>query len=122
MISLGAEAASSGAAKAKRPRHTGLVAIVTGFVVLALLPILSLIWIALTGSVEDLSHVVTTVLPGSLRTTLLLMALVAFFTASIGVISAWLVSGFEFPLRRMLSWMLVPSGCRTSVSGGLQFC
>ncbi|MGO4833590.1 ABC transporter permease, partial [Rhizobiaceae sp. 2RAB30] len=44
---------------------------------------------------------------GSIRTTLLLLVLVAAGTASIGVVSAWLVVGFDFPLRRILAWALV---------------
>ena len=89
------------------PKHAGLFAGVVALVLLALLPIISLIGIALSGTSEDLIHVATTVLPDSLRTTIILMVLVAFFTASIGVVSAWLVTSFDYPLRRTLAWMLV---------------
>ncbi len=72
-----------------------------------LLPVVALAAIALTGSGSDWPHLVANVLPGSIRTTLLLLVLVAAGTASIGVVSAWLVVGFDFPLRRILAWALV---------------
>lgn len=91
----------------RAPRHRGLMALVGLLVALVLLPIISLVWIALQGSGEDLAHVTTTVLPDALKTTLLLMALVTVFTASIGVTTAWLVSTFDFPFRRVLAWLVI---------------
>lgn len=72
-----------------------------------LLPVASLVIIALQGNLDDIAHLITTVLPRALQTSLILMALVAILTASIGVITAWLVTNFEFPFRRTLSWLLV---------------
>jgi iron(III) transport system permease protein len=74
---------------------------------LVLLPILSLAFVAFSGTGDDWPHLVANVLPGASRTTLLLLALVAAATSIIGVLGAWLVVAFEFPLRRIFSWALV---------------
>ena len=72
-----------------------------------LLPILSLAYVALSGTGEDWPHLVRNVLPGASATTLYLLALVAAATRWSGVASAWMVVAYEFPLRRTLSWALV---------------
>ncbi|HWK66363.1 MAG TPA: iron ABC transporter permease [Rhizobiaceae bacterium] len=72
-----------------------------------LLPALALASIALTGSGSDWPHLVANVLPGATWTTLLLLLLVAIGTGTMGVASAWLVVGYEFPLRRLFAWALV---------------
>jgi len=72
-----------------------------------LLPVLALASIALSGSSSDWPHLVANVLPGAIRTTLLLLLLVAIGTATMGVTGAWLVVGFEFPLRRIFAWALI---------------
>jgi iron(III) transport system permease protein len=82
-----------------------LTALLNGLVVLA--PIVAIAVIALSGTGEDWPHLFRNVLPGSIRTTALLLALVALGTASMGLVSAWLVVAFDFPLRRLLSWALV---------------
>src|SRR5690606_13019041 len=46
-------------------------------------------------------------LPTALRETAVLMAWVGAITAAIGLVSAWLVSHFEFPGRRIFEWALV---------------
>jgi len=74
---------------------------------LAALPIVALFAIALSGTTESFAHLVNTVLPGSIATTVLLLIGVGIFTASIGTFSAWLVSFFEFPGRRLFAWILM---------------
>ena len=81
-----------------------------GSVVIALavlLPIATILYVALTGSGEAWPHLLRYVLPQSLGTTLALLGLVALGTSVIGVGSAWLVVGYDFPLRRLLAWALV---------------
>ena len=92
---------------AKRPRHPWLklFALTVGLIVL--LPILSLAYVALSGTGEDWPHLVRNVLPGASVTTLWLMALVALATSVAGVAAAWMVVAYEFPLRRTLAWALV---------------
>ncbi|MCO5160364.1 MAG: iron ABC transporter permease [Mesorhizobium sp.] len=93
--------------RVRRPRHVLalLPAIAIAAVVLA--PIVAIGFIAFSGSGEDWPHLLRNVLPGALRTTALLLFLVTLGTASIGVVSAWLVVAFDFPFRRLLSWALV---------------
>lgn len=82
-----------------------LLAIVIVLIVLA--PILTIAGIASAGSGDAWPHLIENVLPRSVQTTLVLMALVGVFTASMGVVSAWLVMTFDFPFRRILAWALV---------------
>lgn len=72
-----------------------------------LLPILSLAYVALSGTAEDWPHLIANVLPRSSLTTLYLLALVAVATSIIGVTGAWLVVTFDFPMRKSFSWALV---------------
>lgn len=90
-----------------RPRHPWVF--VTALIVsaLVLLPILSLAYVALSGTSDDWPHLVANVLPRAAGTTILLIALVAAATAFVGVASAWAVVAYEFPLRRTLSWAVV---------------
>jgi iron(III) transport system permease protein len=82
--------------------------IVVGLIiVLSVLPLVSLLVLALGGGTEDLAHLVATILPGSLLVTAEVMLTVALLTGVIGVVSAWLVISFDFPFRRTLSWLLV---------------
>src|SRR5690606_5255884 len=75
----------------RRNRHplAALTALAIGCIVVT--PIVAIAIIALSGSGEDWPHLVRNVLPGSIVTTALLLTLVTLGTASIGVVSAWLV-------------------------------
>ncbi len=59
------------------------------------------------GTSGTWAHLVSTLLPEYIATTLWLCAGVALMTAILGVGSAWLVTHFEFPLRRSFDWLLV---------------
>ena len=74
---------------------------------LVLVPIVSLAGVAVSGSGAEWPHLIRNVLPSATLTTLWLLVLVAALTASIGVVSAWLVVAYDFPLRRTLAWALV---------------
>jgi iron(III) transport system permease protein len=91
----------------RRERHRGLLAVAGAAVLLALVPVLSLAAIALSGSGEDWPHLARYVVPVAMRTTLWLILLTSLGTALIGVAAAWAVVAFEFPGRRLLSWALV---------------
>ena len=95
------------APRARRPWHPAAVIPAVLVSAIVLLPIATVVAIALSGSGADWPHLVENVLPGSIRTTLLLLALVAIGSASIGVVSAWLVVSFDLPFRRTMSWALV---------------
>lgn len=107
---IGMQIAASGMKSGRRVRRNAhpyvyLLTILISSTVL--LPVLALASIALTGSGGDWPHLVTNVLPGATWTTLLLLLLVAVGTGTMGVASAWLVVGYEFPLRRLFAWALV---------------
>jgi iron(III) transport system permease protein len=80
-------------------------AILIAAVVLA--PIGSILWIALTPTENIWPHLMATVLPRYLGTTLMLMLGVAALTAAMGTGAAWLVSQYRFPGRDWLAWALL---------------
>jgi iron(III) transport system permease protein len=82
-----------------------LGAVVIAVVVLA--PILSIFWLALTPTENIWPHLMSTVLPRYLGTTLALMVGVAVLTAAMGTGSAWLVSQYRFPGRDWLAHALL---------------
>ena len=53
------------------------------------------------------SHLAATVLPDYLRTTAILLLLVAAGVVSVGVTTAYCVTAFDFPGRRLLEWALL---------------
>ncbi|MBO0661573.1 iron ABC transporter permease [Jiella sp. MQZ9-1] len=71
------------------------------------MPFAALVYLALSGTSTNWSHLARTILPQASLVTLGLMLGVALVTGSIGVITAWLVARFSFPGRRMFSWALV---------------
>ena len=70
-------------------------------------PIIAVIFIGLTPSDEIWSHMVSTVLPLYISTTIQLMIGVGVGTLIIGVGSAWLVSTCRFPGKRIFEWALL---------------
>jgi iron(III) transport system permease protein len=74
---------------------------------LTALPILSVLWLALFPRENIWGHLAATVLPGYVRSTLLLLAGVGLGTLLIGVSTAWLVTMCRFPGRRLFEWALL---------------
>ena len=83
----------------------GWASIVTAALVLA--PILAVIWNVFLPSETTWTHLVSTVLPGYIWNTLLLVLMVAVGVISCGAFSAWLVTAYAFPGQRVLEWALV---------------
>jgi len=76
---------------------------------LASVPIFAVIWLAFTPEENIWPHLVETVLPGYIVTTLMLMVGVGVGTLIIGVGTAWVVTMCRFPGRRFFEWgMLLP--------------
>lgn len=71
------------------------------------MPLIAIFVIAVTGGTEGWHHLLVNVLPRAGTQTVMLLALTGFAAAFLGIISAWLVSTFQFPLRRALSVALV---------------
>lgn len=88
-----------------RPDLWTLGAVLIAAVVLA--PVLSVVWIAFHPTENIWPHLMATVLPRYLKTTLALMAGVAVLTASIGTGAAWIVGMYQFPGRRWLAHALM---------------
>lgn len=74
---------------------------------LVLLPVAALLVIAAGGSADTWRHLVANVFPSAVPTTALLLAGVGIVVVAIGTGSAWLVTAYEFPGRRILDWALL---------------
>ncbi len=70
-------------------------------------PLLAVLGIALESSGDVWTHLASTVLGTYISQTLLLIAGVGAGVLVIGVSTAWLITMFEFPGRRVLQWLLL---------------
>lgn len=91
----------------KRERHSGLLVMAGIACLLTLVPVITVAFIAFSGNGEDWPHLARHVVPGAVRATLILSALTSVGTALIGVAAAWAIVAYDFPGRRVLSWVLV---------------
>lgn len=71
------------------------------------IPILAVFWIAMSGGLGNWEHLFAHVLPRAGGRTVLLLFCTGMLTTFFGALTAWLITTFEFPLRRMLSLALV---------------
>lgn len=85
----------------------GYVATALVLAALVAMPFLALVWLAVSGTSSNWSHLATTILPEASLVTAELMLGVALLTGTMGVVTAWLVATFDFPGRRLFSWALV---------------
>ena len=74
---------------------------------LVLAPLATLGVTALNGSEDLWQHLLAYVLPVALRDTAVLLAGVGALTAGIGTSLAWLVTAYDFPGRKILTWALL---------------
>lgn len=74
---------------------------------IVLLPVGGVLGLALGPAGGIWAHLLSTVLPGAVLRTLLLMLGVGILTLSAGTGAAWLVTVFRFPLRDLVSWLLI---------------
>src|SRR5690606_8095732 len=73
-------------------------------------------WFALQGSLEHWGHLFEFVLPQAFANTAILLIGVGVLVTCLGVGSAWLITAFEFPGRRILSWgLLLPLAVPTYI-------
>lgn len=88
-----------------RPLSERLFAAAAFVIGLALvLPVLTIIVLALTPTENVWPHLIATVLPGYVMRTLALMAGVGIITFVVGTATAWLVTMCRFPLRPLFVW------------------
>ncbi|MBP1842198.1 iron(III) transport system permease protein [Rhizobium petrolearium] len=97
---------SVAAPKARQPRRS-LSLIAMGIAVIVAMPILAIIWIAASGGDDTWQHVIANVVPRATGRTIRLLFFTGMVTAIFGILTAWLVTSFEFPGRRLLSAALV---------------
>jgi len=72
-----------------------------------LLPILSVVWIALHPTDNIWPHLIATTLPRYLGNTVILMLSTGLLTAMVGTGAAWLVAMYRFPGHGFLQWALL---------------
>ncbi|WDR02433.1 hypothetical protein PSQ19_17780 [Devosia algicola] len=71
------------------------------------LPILWLLYGAAGATLSGRNGLAATMLPLALSETVTLMVGVGIVTGITGLIAAWLVTHYEFPLRRLFDWALI---------------
>lgn len=71
------------------------------------IPLLIVLRYVVIAPGNDWEHISSILLPPIIRNTLLLIAGVAASTSIIGVSTAWLVSYYHFPGRKLLHWLLI---------------
>ncbi len=86
------------------PLWTAGVAVILA---VTLLPVASILWLAISGEGGGWAHLARNVLPDAIGTTVLLLAGVGVVTAVIGTSTAWLVTQYRFPGRDVASWLLL---------------
>ncbi|MCJ7598941.1 MAG: hypothetical protein MUO41_10040, partial [Methyloceanibacter sp.] len=74
---------------------------------IAIAPLIAIAALAAQSSGDTWPHLIANVLPGALKTTLLLMLGVGTLTLVIGTGTAWLVTMYRFPGSRILAWLLL---------------
>lgn len=74
---------------------------------IVIMPILSVVWIALTPGENIWPHLISTTLPRYMRNTLILMLSVGLLSGLMGTGAAWLITRYRFPWSRWLEWLLL---------------
>jgi iron(III) transport system permease protein len=83
---------------------------------LVLLPLGAIFWTSFSPTGDVWTHLLSTVLPRSLRTTIFLMAGVGLVTTCVGIGTAWLTTMCRFPGRKYFDWaLLVPLAVPTYI-------
>jgi iron(III) transport system permease protein len=82
--------------------------VVTGFLVAFLVAPILAVFVAASGDSGGLwGHLFETVLPRYVANSLILMMGVGVVTLVFGISSAWVVTRYNFPARRLIEWMLL---------------
>lgn len=92
---------------APRPSIDGWTAAATAIAVLVALPLATIVYRAFDPADDTWSHLAATVLPIYVSNTLWLLLGVGIGVVVIGASTAWLVTMYRFPGRRILSWALL---------------
>lgn len=76
-------------------------------VAVVIAPVAVLAWHALQGQTEHWLHLFNYVLPVAFVNTVILLLGVGVLVTALGVGSAWLITAYDFPTRRILVWALL---------------
>ncbi|TFD92954.1 iron ABC transporter permease [Jeotgalibacillus sp. R-1-5s-1] len=76
-------------------------------VILILLPNLTILVNFFTERAENWEHIQEFILPNLLKNTSLIMIFTGLFAILIGTSLAWLVSAYDFPMKRFFKWALI---------------
>ncbi len=94
--------------RARSPRSDSWWLVASGMVVaIVAMPLVGLAYFAARGSGDVWPNLVANVLPNALRITVLLLIGVGVMVAVTGVGTAWLVTMYRFPGRRIFEWALL---------------
>lgn len=91
----------------KRRASPGWTVAVALILAVMLLPVVTILALAVSPSTGVWSHLLSTVLPGALWTTALLLAGVGGLTLAVGTGAAWVVTMYRFPGRALVDRLLV---------------
>ena len=79
-------------------------------------PVMAIFYSAFLGDTSLWSHLFSTVLPRYLINTFILMLGVGFLSLIFGVSTAWIVTRYNFPLKKILEWaLLLPAAIPTYI-------
>lgn len=93
--------------QARRPATWGWLLIIFPIIGLVVLPIVSIFVMSFSPSENIWPHLLSTILPRSLRDTGLLMVGVGILSLILGVSTAWLVTMYDFRGRKIFDWALL---------------
>lgn len=91
----------------RRPAHASWLTASAAVALLVLAPVAALVVIASGTSPELWRHLLAYVLPAAVRDTVVLLAGVGALAAVVGTTTAWLVTAYDFPGRRLVDWALL---------------
>lgn len=92
---------------AKRPSSWGWVLLVLPVIFLVVLPLISIVVMSFNPSENIWPHLVSTILPRSIRDTFFLMSGVGLLSLIIGTSTAWLVTMYDFRGVKFFEWALL---------------
>ena len=100
---------TAGTASKRRSAATDITLNLAGAVsaALPLSALLALVWLAARPDADVWAHLLANVLPRQAMTTVQLMLGVGLVCAFIGTLSAWFVTFYAVPMRRLLGWALL---------------
>ncbi len=93
--------------RARRRSSPAWTAAVATILAVMALPLLTIAWVAFHPAENIWPHLLSTVLPGAVRDTVLVMIAVGALTLTFGTATAWLVTMYRFPGRAVLDRLLV---------------